>query len=447
MKLLYAFTLVLFPALSWADYIMTTTDATIRACASERGPVIANVPEGTYLLITDDAQEDHYYKVRSPLFRGEGWISRHIARRYKGDLPTSLKSLELVEDDDEKVEVRVIDVGAGLCTVIKLPGGQTIIYDAGNGGSKTLAQLGKVVNFGTDIELLVLSHTDQDHIAAAENILEFYKVKKLLWTGYNPKGTELFKSLCEAIKKMPEVEEINLHEKDSVITPGVKLKFGKATLSFLCGFNKPPIAWNMKGNAEKVNSVSIVMKLQYSRHSVLFCGDAVGWSPRTSPIATEQYLIQNAAHLLPSTILIAPHHGAENGNSDAFIEKVSPEYVIFSAGGKHFHPRAVAATRYLNHGVELSKIFRTDRGDDENTPNNETKEWTHQREVRCKDPRGDDDIRIKLYQRSPPRVGYINTNGGCISTPDDAADPASPLAHLNPFEVLNLTPADRRPAR
>ncbi len=73
-------------------------------------------------------------------------------------------------------------------------------------------------------------------------------------------------------------------------------------------------------------------------------------------------------------MLIAPHHGADNGSSKAFIDAVSPEWVIFTAGHAHKHPRAVAAQRYLNSGVKLDNMFRTDLGDDEGV-----KEWDHGR--------------------------------------------------------------------
>ncbi|NIQ14291.1 MAG: hypothetical protein GTO02_07775, partial [Candidatus Dadabacteria bacterium] len=57
---------------------------------------------------------------------------------------------------------------------------------------------------------------------------------------------------------------------------------------------------------------------------------------------------------LKSDVIIAPHHGADNGSSKCFIEAVDPTYVIFSAGHRHDHPRAVTAQRYIDHGVSVN---------------------------------------------------------------------------------------------
>ncbi len=97
---------------------------------------------------------------------------------------------------NESVEVRVLDVGAGLCNLIKLPNNKYIIYDAGGDfntdGTRTLTQIESFIPPGSEIELMVLSHTDADHIVAAGAVIRAYKVKKLLWGGYERSmaGTE-----------------------------------------------------------------------------------------------------------------------------------------------------------------------------------------------------------------------------------------------------------------
>ena len=87
----------------------------------------------------------------------------------------------------------------------------------------------------------------------------------------------------------------------------------------------------------------------------------------------ERFMVENSAVIpIDSDVLIAPHHGADNGSSTAFINAVSPDWVIFSAGSAHRHPRADAAQRYLDNGVAIDHIFRTDLGDNEGG-----EEWNH----------------------------------------------------------------------
>lgn len=105
---------------------------------------------------------------------------------------------------------------------------------------------------------------------------------------------------------------------------------------------------------------------------------------------------------IDSDVVIAPHHGADNGGSTAFIKAVSPKFVIFPAGHKHEHPRRVAAQRYLDNGVVAKNMFRTDGGDDEGT-----KEWNHERVNGHEDDVGDDDVDIIITKTGVVKVAYV----------------------------------------
>jgi hypothetical protein len=73
-----------------------------------------------------------------------------------------------------------------------------------------------------------------------------------------------------------------------------------------------------------------------------------------------------------SDILVAPRHGADNGSCAAFIQAVSPDWVIVSAGRRYEHPNADAMARYLAEGIPTQHFLRTDRGDDEGERNGTT---------------------------------------------------------------------------
>ncbi|GAI09846.1 unnamed protein product, partial [marine sediment metagenome] len=157
-----------------------------------------------------------------------------------------------------------------------------------------------------------------------------------------------------------------------------------AKLYFVCGFGDPLDTWDELNSSKKNNAVSIIVKLEYQGKSILFCGDAVGREDCQTTddcIATEKYMVDNLPdELIDSDVIIAPHHGADNSSCDAFISEVSPEYVVFSCGHRYRHPRYSTAKRYLDYGVELSNIFRTDRGDHEVRTGEECEiEWDYLR--------------------------------------------------------------------
>jgi len=88
-------------------------------------------------------------------------------------------------------------------------------------------------------------------------------------------------------------------------------------------------------------------------------GDAVGRLRADDPDdvieASEPEMVANAANVpIDSDVLIASHHGADNGTAGPFIDAVTPTFVIFSAGHAHGHPRASTAARLLGRGIAVN---------------------------------------------------------------------------------------------
>lgn len=434
MKSKYLILLLIFSAcqLVFADYLVTNRKTSVKEGPGSTFAPILQVEEGTALQLLDEGQQTNgYYKVLGENFSGVGYIYKTFVRRYTGQAPWMIS-----RSTHGQVDVRVVDVGPGLCTLIKLPDGKYIIYDTGHKqwmGQMPLSQISAVIPVGSEIELMVLSHNHADHMGGAEHVIKNYQVKKVLWSGYSePPVAEqsagsMNQRFLKAIREASNpITTINLFERDSTITPGTKLSFGEVDLLFLCGFGKPQDAWlndiagsGMKG--ERINSVSIVMKLQYKGNSILFCGDAVGrhrGGDEDELIATEAFLVQYAKPFLKSTILISPHHGADNGNSNAFIDQVKPERVIFSAGHDYNHPTQAAANRYLKYLLP-DHLLRTDRGDDEREIGKPDYEWSYGRVDGCTDELGDDDIHIELRSDGSYLVYYINPVDPCSTEIED----------------------------
>jgi len=399
-----------------ADYLIVQRNGNLRKEPTTESEILEKIKFQDTLLLKETEQTDGYYHVISYLSGQEGWVYRTLVKKIIGEIENAFAPANV----DAVVDIRVLDVGAGLCNLIKLPGNKFIIYDAGGdlntNGDRTLAQIKEYIPSGSDIELMIISHTDADHLVAGGQVIRDYKVKKVLWPGYersmvsSEQPTTAYNRFISSLNNST-TEKINLNELDSTITPGTKFKIGNVNFTFLCGFGQPPAEWGLTDKAEKLNSVSIIMKLTFAGKSVLFSGDAVGRhrdDPEPSLIATEKYLLDNAASLLPSEIIIAPHHGAKNGSSKAFVEAVKPEYVIFSAGHKFSHPTVRTANQYLRF-TQVEKIFRTDRGDDEGT----STEWFGSRIQGCTDKFNDDNIQIQLRSNGTYRVYYLIAGNVC----------------------------------
>lgn len=389
-----------------ADYLIVSRKATIKDAPERKATIVDRSVKGDSLQLLDSGvQQNGYYHVSKPRTNITGWIYRTLVRRYEGNLTVSLAL--------EDVKVTVIDVGAGLSCLIELPNNKFMVYDVGRASAMEL--ISTRIPAGGQIEWLILSHTDADHWGAAEFLVSEYEVKNLLWTDYRASDySQTYLRGAAAIGAITyQVNNLNLGANNVTIDPGTLLyDEGGAKLYFMCGFAEPLTEWGNMGNSHKNNGVSIVVKLEYAGQSILFCGDAVGKHDCDATghcIATEDFMIQNlSTDLLDCDVMIAPHHGADNSSCTGFIESVSPEYVVFSAGHAYRHPRLVTAERYLTYGVDIENIFRTDKGDHETYTGDDCKlEWDYLRVMNWSDKKRDDNVEIVLSGAGNTSLSYF----------------------------------------
>lgn len=337
--------------------------------------------------------------------------------------------------------VRMIDTGPGLAAIIHIDGAKKgrqyqhyIVIDAGhwNHDEQVYEEIRAFLPEEEKIDLMILSHSDSDHIAASDEILTRIPVDTVVRTGYERYGTKTWEEMVEGIRKATAkfgTRDVNL--KYSKLKPGATWFFGGATLTMISGFHEPPVDWDLgvsRGNSLRGNSVwqarhrnsnSIVMKLEYDGRSILFTGDAVGRidnSPDDSaPLSTEKFMLDHQSDVsLQSDVLIVPHHGSDNGSSMAFLQAVNPTWAIFSAGHDHGHPRQSVFDR-LNNIIDETKILTTDRGDDESAD----KDWAT---GACEDKAFDDGIEILLKKVSGTSKGTIQIVQDGEDNPELCAD-------------------------
>jgi competence protein ComEC len=319
-------------------------------------------------------------------------------------------ALPAADDDPDGVYVRVVDAGPGLCTVTRMPGGHYMVYDAGhwNFDGVCFRAVQEIVPSDEPIDLLVLSHSDSDHVAAVDEIFDAYRVERVIRSGNTRWLRRTWRQSYWAIRRAREAGEtidVNLwHLPEQRIEPGFSMNLGETTLVQVAGWNLPPESWDIRNDSERNNAGSIVIRLDFAGRSVLFTGDTVGRhirDPDDACLAAEGFMVGNAEEVpLASEVLIAPHHGADNGSSTCFVEAVDPEWVIFSAGHDHEHPRQAAAERYLGHGLPVDRLLRTDLGDNERD-----EEWSFGATSE-RDRARDDDVEIKIHADGGVEVEY-----------------------------------------
>lgn len=242
--------------------------------------------------------------------------------------------LFLYKQKTDDLKVVFFDIGQGDSSLIQTPYGQDIVIDGGPDNA-VLEKLGKNMGlFNNDIELMVLTHPHEDHLTGLIEILNRYKVDKVILTGvkYDSRVYEIF---LDKIKK--EGAEI------LIINKKQKIKMGDSLyLEILF-----PVNDLSQVDIKDINNTSIVIRMVYGENSFLFMGDA-----------EEEIENKLVGENLVSQVLKVSHHGSKTNNID-FLNFVSPQYSVISVGKNNLfgHPSRLI----LNHLQKIdSKILRTD---------------------------------------------------------------------------------------
>jgi competence protein ComEC len=241
--------------------------------------------------------------------------------------------------------ITALDVGQGESLLIELPNGKTLIMDGG-GFYKNSLDVGKRVvapylwSRGIqNIDYMVATHSDNDHIRGLYSLLDIFPVKYFLTLGENTVGKRLLRLQKEAREKGVEFKPIKVNS---------PIIIGEVRLTPLHPDTEPQPS--NTPNRRINNDLSLVLRLEYRDFSMLFTGDISD--------KIEKNLVETSL-ALEADILKGPHHGSRYSNSQNFINAVHPSTVIFSSGylNRMRHPHPETLERYKKAGVD---ILRTD---------------------------------------------------------------------------------------
>ena len=176
------------------------------------------------------------------------------------------------------------------------------------------------------IDYLILTHGDYDHMGESINLIENFKVEKVIFNcgPYNDLEKELIKVLeKKKIKYYSCIKELNID---------------KNKLQFL----------NTK-EYDNENDNSSVIYFNYYNYKFLFMGDA---STEREKDILEKYNLKDV------DFLKVGHHGSNTSSSEEFINSINPKYSLISVGknNRYGHPN-----KEVLDTLNDSKIYRTDQ--------------------------------------------------------------------------------------
>ena len=216
--------------------------------------------------------------------------------------------------------IHCLDVGHGQSIVTQLPGGETILFDAGSLYYSNIGE--RIVNpflnyMGIDrIDAIIISHNDVDHINAIPEVVKTGTVKSVyanepFFAKVDRWGTAKF--LAERLKE-------DGYELRS-LSQGLELD-SSAKISFI---------WPDKaeGSNEQLsdNDKSLVVLIEYAGRKILLCSDIEKKAQRK---------LLGLYPNLKAQVVVVPHHGSARTLQEGFLQKLQAEILICSCSSRAF---------------------------------------------------------------------------------------------------------------
>jgi competence protein ComEC len=222
-----------------------------------------------------------------------------------------------------------LDVGQGDATFIQSPSGAQILIDSGRDQS-VLRELSSMMGFfDRDLDYVVITHPDADHISGFPELFERLEVMNVIRTE-NESDTSMWRAVEQAI--LDEGSQVYFARRGQRYDLG-----GGVVLEILFP--------DMDPTAMESNTSSIIAKLTHGKTAFMLTGDA--------PKSIEEYLVLVEGEHLESDVLKVGHHGSRTSTSELFLDEVAPQYGVISAGkdNSYGHPHVEVTDALFNAGV------------------------------------------------------------------------------------------------
>ncbi len=210
----------------------------------------------------------------------------------------------------ERLQCTFVSVGHGSAVVARLPGGQTLLYDAGRMGSPLAGERAiSAVLWSQGIrhlDAVVLSHADADHYNALPGLLKKFTVGVVY---VSPVMFEERSAALDVLRRA--IDEAGVPRRE--IASGDRLR---GPPDCLLEIAHPP----RRGVVGSDNANSIVLQMEYQQRRILLTGDL------ESP-GLEDVLAEEPWHC---DILMAPHHGSRFSDPPGMVRWSAPDFVVIS---------------------------------------------------------------------------------------------------------------------
>lgn len=231
----------------------------------------------------------------------------------------------------DKLVIVFCDVGQGDGAFIRTPKGQKIIIDTGPGSSILKCISSHVPFWDKNLDLVILSHFNMDHVSGIVDILKRYHIKRIAIPTESTQREDVQHYMTLIKSKDISIDDLN--EGDSYkIEDGVMINTLEAP--------------DETGFIEE-NDSSLIQTLSYNGYDVLFTGDASYevLNPILGRLGKE------------IEVLKVPHHGSKTGLNEESFRNFHPQIAIISAGknNRYGHPTKEILDLLENNQIQVRR--------------------------------------------------------------------------------------------
>jgi competence protein ComEC len=242
---------------------------------------------------------------------------------------------------DGTTRITVLDVGQGDSILIEGGRGGRMLIDGGPDPDRLLVELDRrLPPWDRRIDLLVLTHPHEDHVAGLPLLLERYRIGRIYETGMRGPGPG-YSAFAHDLGQ-PDAPP------DGILATGARIALDDIRFDVL---------WPDPGHVPReppdagrgINDVSIVLLGEVAGRRFLLTGDV---EDDVDPLLAKR-------GLPPIDILKVAHHGSATASTPTFLDAVRPRVAIVSAGAgnPYGHPARSTIDRLAATGA---RVLRTD---------------------------------------------------------------------------------------
>ena len=235
------------------------------------------------------------------------------------------------------LDIYVVDVEGGNASLFVSPSGESLLIDAGNGGTAAARDAGRIVEAAKDaglnqIDHVIITHWHGDHYGGLAELASRMPIRHFIDHGANIQPAE---ATDEFLKNTyPALYAKATH---TVVKPGDVIPFagvntrviaaaGQVIRTPLAGAGKPnPFCGPMKPlQAIPEDTQSVTTYFTFGRFRALHPGDLTRDKERDLMCPTNR--------VGTIDVLVGPHHGQDTSNDEAFVHALQPRVVVMNNG-------------------------------------------------------------------------------------------------------------------